>query len=71
MIEDLNELPTHRHKHVEDILNDTFRYRNSITDRYFVSSLWGKYPLLWEEREKRRHRKYYRAKQGPAIRAAR
>jgi len=56
---------------VEDILNDTFRYRNSITDRYFVSSLWGKYPLLWEEREKRRHRKYYRAKQGPAIRAAR
>jgi len=57
LIEDLGELPKHRQRHVEDV-----RYRNWITDHYFIGELLGDYPQLKAEREKRRHRELYRAK---------
>jgi len=57
LIEDLDE----DHDQVQAILNDTFRYRNWITDQYTVARIM-KHPQLRDEREKRRHRKYYRAK---------
>src|SRR5262245_44271553 len=62
LIEDLYELSEYRQKQVEDVLNDTFRYRNWIADQYFVTGLMTTYPQLKDEREKRRHRKFYRAK---------
>ena len=57
LIEDLDE----DHDQVQAILNDTFRYRNWITDQYTVGRIM-RIPQLRDEREKRRHRKFYRAK---------
>ena len=57
MFEDLQE----DHDEVEAILSDTFRYRNWITDQYTVGRIM-RIPQLRDEREKRWHRKCYRAK---------